>query len=47
MIYFGEEILPKIRWQVPEASFTIVGRNPTQKLRDAAETTRHDRHGHR
>jgi sugar transferase (PEP-CTERM/EpsH1 system associated) len=37
VIYFGESILPKIRAQVPEASFAIVGRNPTQKLRDAAE----------
>ncbi len=37
VIYFGESILPKIREQVPDASFAIVGRNPTQKLRDAAE----------
>ena len=37
VIYFGEQILPKIRAQVPDASFAIVGRNPTQKLRDAAE----------
>src|SRR5687767_8496813 len=37
VIYFGESILPKIREQVPHASFAIVGRNPTQKLRDAAE----------
>ena len=37
VIYFGESILPKIRAKVPDASFAIVGRNPTQKLRDAAE----------
>jgi glycosyltransferase involved in cell wall biosynthesis len=37
VIYFGESILPKIREQVPGASFVIVGRNPTQKVRDAAE----------
>jgi glycosyltransferase involved in cell wall biosynthesis len=37
VIHFGETILPKIREQVPNASFAIVGRNPTQKLRDAAE----------
>ena len=37
VIYFGESILPKIREQVPHTSFAIVGRNPTQKLRDAAE----------
>jgi glycosyltransferase involved in cell wall biosynthesis len=37
VIYFGETILPGIRERVPHASFAIVGRNPTQKLRDAAE----------
>jgi glycosyltransferase involved in cell wall biosynthesis len=37
VIYFGEQILPKIRAHVPEASFAIVGRNPTQRLRDAAD----------
>jgi glycosyltransferase involved in cell wall biosynthesis len=36
VIYFGETILPRIRAQEPDASFAIVGRNPTQKLRDAA-----------
>jgi glycosyltransferase involved in cell wall biosynthesis len=37
VIYFGEEILPKIRAHVPDASFVIVGRNPTQRLREAAD----------
>jgi glycosyltransferase involved in cell wall biosynthesis len=37
VMYFGESILPMIRARVPDASFVIVGRNPTQKLRDAAE----------
>ena len=37
VIYFGESILPKIRAQVPDTSFAIVGRNPTQRLRDAAQ----------
>jgi glycosyltransferase involved in cell wall biosynthesis len=36
VIYFGEEILPLIRQRAPHASFTIVGRNPTQRLREAA-----------
>jgi glycosyltransferase involved in cell wall biosynthesis len=36
VIYFGETILPRIRAQIPDVSFAIVGRNPTQKLRDAA-----------
>ncbi len=37
VIYFGEQILPRIRAHVPTASFAIVGRNPTQKLHDAAQ----------
>jgi glycosyltransferase involved in cell wall biosynthesis len=37
VIYFGETILPNIRVHFPGASFTVVGRNPTQKLRDTAE----------
>jgi polysaccharide biosynthesis protein PslH len=39
VIYFGESILPKIREQVPHASFAIVGRNPTQRLREAARSS--------
>src|SRR5207237_7778069 len=34
--YFGESILPLIRRQLPNASFAIVGRNPTARLREAA-----------
>jgi glycosyltransferase involved in cell wall biosynthesis len=37
VIYFGESILPKIRERVPQASFAIVGRNPTGTLRAAAD----------
>jgi glycosyltransferase involved in cell wall biosynthesis len=36
VIHFGEEILPRIRGRVADASFAIVGRNPTPKLRAAA-----------
>jgi glycosyltransferase involved in cell wall biosynthesis len=37
VIYFGEAILPRIRARVPDASFAIVGRNPTARLREAAD----------
>jgi glycosyltransferase involved in cell wall biosynthesis len=36
VVYFGEAILPRIRAQVPDVSFSIVGRNPTSRLQDAA-----------
>jgi len=36
VIYFMNEILPFIRQGVPEVSLTIVGRNPSQRLRDLA-----------
>jgi glycosyltransferase involved in cell wall biosynthesis len=36
VLHFGEEILPRIRARVPDASFAIVGRNPTARLREAA-----------
>ncbi len=36
VIYFGEAILPRIRERHPGVSFSIVGRNPTQTLRNAA-----------
>ncbi|HLW88046.1 MAG TPA: glycosyltransferase [Terriglobales bacterium] len=38
-IYFIKEILPLIRREVPESSLTIVGRNPSRKLRDLAAAT--------
>ena len=34
--YFLSEILPLIRQEVPDVSFTIVGRNPTEHVRQAA-----------
>ncbi len=37
VLYFLESILPRIRAQIPETTFTVVGRNPTARLRDAAE----------
>jgi glycosyltransferase involved in cell wall biosynthesis len=36
ILYFIDSILPLIRREVPEASVTVVGRNPTAKLRAAA-----------
>jgi glycosyltransferase involved in cell wall biosynthesis len=34
--YYINEILPLVRAAVPDASFTIVGRNPTEQVRQAA-----------
>lgn len=34
--YFMRDILPLVRAEVPDVSFTIVGRNPTPLVRDAA-----------
>jgi glycosyltransferase involved in cell wall biosynthesis len=39
VIYFGEAILPRIRARAPDVSFTVVGRNPSQRLRDVAART--------
>ena len=36
VLYFQEEILPLIRGEEPEATLTVVGRNPTRRLRAAA-----------
>lgn len=36
ILYFIDAILPLIRRDVPEAALTVVGRNPTAKLRAAA-----------
>jgi len=33
VLYFTDAILPRIRREVPDASFTVVGRNPTRRLR--------------
>jgi len=35
--YFTEAILPKIRECIPDVSLTVVGRNPTQALRDLSK----------
>jgi glycosyltransferase involved in cell wall biosynthesis len=34
--YFADEILPRIRAEVPNVSFTIVGRNPSARVRELA-----------
>ena len=39
VIYFIKEILPLIRQEVPELSFTVVGRNPSQRLQHLAAGT--------
>jgi len=40
MLHFFDNILPLIRQQVPDVSLAIVGRRPTERLREAA--ARHD-----
>jgi glycosyltransferase involved in cell wall biosynthesis len=37
MLHFMDEILPRIRDVVPDVTVTIVGRNPSEKLRAAAK----------
>ena len=37
MLYFGSAILPRIRSYIPDVSVTIVGRNPSPHLREAAQ----------
>ncbi len=39
ILYFIDAILPQIRREVPEVSLTIVGRNPTSRLRTEAAKT--------
>ena len=34
--YFADEILPRIRVEIPGVSFTIVGRNPSARVRELA-----------
>ena len=36
VIHFLDAILPSIRARIPEATFTVVGRNPSTRLRDVA-----------
>lgn len=36
ILYFADAILPRIRAEVPDVSLTVVGRNPTARLRDVA-----------
>jgi sugar transferase (PEP-CTERM/EpsH1 system associated) len=36
MVYFIKRILPRIRQDIPNASLCVVGRNPSQALRDLA-----------
>jgi glycosyltransferase involved in cell wall biosynthesis len=36
VVYFAEAILPRIRAEVPDATLTVVGRNPSDRLREIA-----------
>jgi len=38
MLFFIAEILPSIRREIPEVTVTVVGRNPSARLRAAGET---------
>ena len=37
VIYFADAIMPRIRAEFPDLTFTVVGRNPTARLREVAE----------
>jgi glycosyltransferase involved in cell wall biosynthesis len=37
IVFFGEQILPRIRAELPDVSVTVVGRNPGARLRERAE----------
>jgi polysaccharide biosynthesis protein PslH len=39
VFYFVEQVLPLIRGQFPDVSFSVVGRRPTPQLRDLARKT--------
>jgi glycosyltransferase involved in cell wall biosynthesis len=39
VIYFTDTILPLVREEIPDASFTVVGRNPSARLREFAART--------
>ena len=36
VVYFADAILPRIRASIPDTTLTVVGRNPTARLRDTA-----------
>ena len=36
VLHFVDSILPRIRAEIPDAALTVVGRNPTARLREAA-----------
>jgi polysaccharide biosynthesis protein PslH len=38
VIYFAEQVLPLIRRQVPDVTFSVVGRLPSPRVRDLAQT---------
>jgi glycosyltransferase involved in cell wall biosynthesis len=38
IVHFGEAILPEIRRELPDVAVTVVGRNPTARLRSAGAT---------
>jgi glycosyltransferase involved in cell wall biosynthesis len=42
VIYFTEHILPLIRAQVPASSLVVVGRNPSERMRQLGRTHRFD-----
>jgi glycosyltransferase involved in cell wall biosynthesis len=37
VLHFVDTILPRIRAEVPDVSFTVVGRNPTERVRELAK----------
>lgn len=37
VLHFADVILPRVRAEVPEATFTVVGRNPTARVRQLAD----------
>jgi glycosyltransferase involved in cell wall biosynthesis len=39
VLYFVDDLLPRIRRDVPDVSLTVVGRNPTPRLRRLCEAT--------
>ena len=37
ILYFADSILPRIRFHIPNATLTVVGRNPSDRIRVAAD----------